>query len=115
MRDAALTAFPSRLGEGSPVAIVEAMMAGVPVVATDAGGTRELVEDGVTGWLVPPGRPDALAAKIAWVHSNPAGARAVAARAREVARDRFNLDRAAEHLIRVYRASLSPCPAPRPG
>jgi 1,4-alpha-glucan branching enzyme len=115
MRDAALAVFPSRLGEGSPVAIVEAMMAGVPVVAADSGGTRELVEDGVTGWLVPPGRPEALRQKIGWAFDHPAAVREISTKAREVARDRFNLDRAADHLIRVYRAALSPCPAPRPG
>lgn len=115
MRGAAAAVFPSRLGEGSPVAVVEAMMAGIPVVATDVGGTRELVEDGVTGWLVPPGRPDALAEEIAWILAHPAEARAVADMGREVARERFDIDRAADHLVQVYRSAISPCPAPRPG
>jgi glycosyltransferase involved in cell wall biosynthesis len=115
LRGAAVAVFPSRLGEGSPVAVLEAMMAGLPVVATDVGGTRELVEDGVTGWLVPPGRPGALAEEIAWILAHPAAARAVADKGREIARQRFTIDRAADHLVRVYGAALSPCPAPRPG
>jgi glycosyltransferase involved in cell wall biosynthesis len=111
MWGATAAAFPSRLGEGSPVAIVEAMMAGIPVVATDVGGTRELIEDGVTGWLVPPGRLEALAAKLAWILANPADARAVADRGRAVARERLDIERAADHLVRVYRSEVPPCPA----
>lgn len=115
MRGAAVAVFPSRLGEGSPVAVLEAMMAGLPVVATDAGGTRELVEDGATGWLVPPGRPERLAERVAWVLRNPAAARTVAERGRAVARERFDIGLTAACLDRVYRSVVSPCPDRRPG
>ncbi len=54
----------SSLWEGFPAVIVEAMTARVPVVATDVSGTRELIEDGVTGLLAPPGDPEALARAI---------------------------------------------------
>jgi glycosyltransferase involved in cell wall biosynthesis len=53
-----------RRSEGMPTAILEAMVAGKPVIATDAGATRELVEDAVTGVLTEPGRPDQTAAAI---------------------------------------------------
>jgi glycosyltransferase involved in cell wall biosynthesis len=51
--------------EGLPVTIMEAMLAGVPVIATDVGSVREEVIDGETGRVVPPEQPDALAAAIA--------------------------------------------------
>jgi len=52
------------LYEGLGVAAIEAMAAGKPVIATQVGGLPELVEDGVTGFLVPPGDPEALASSI---------------------------------------------------
>ncbi len=48
-------------GEGLPVVIMEAMAMGRPIVSTDVGGIGELVADGETGWLVPPGDPERLA------------------------------------------------------
>jgi glycosyltransferase involved in cell wall biosynthesis len=58
--DAWIVALTS-LNEGSPVSLIEAMAAGRPVVATCVGGVPDLVEEGVTGHLVPPGDADALA------------------------------------------------------
>ncbi len=51
--------------EGVPVVLMEAMASGVPVVATQVAGVSELVEDGVSGFVVPPGDVDALAGAIA--------------------------------------------------
>jgi glycosyltransferase involved in cell wall biosynthesis len=55
--------LPSRW-EGSPNAVLEALAAGVPVAATDVGGVRELVQDGASGYLAPPGDAAALAAAM---------------------------------------------------
>lgn len=63
MRTMDIVALPSRL-EGLPTVVVEAMEAGLPVVATDIAGTRELVEDDVTGLLTPVGDPPALASAL---------------------------------------------------
>src|SRR5213076_3415930 len=61
--DVFLMTSPAR-SEGMPTAILEAMLAAKPVVATDAGATRELVIDRETGMLVPPGDPDRVAAAV---------------------------------------------------
>ena len=70
--------------EGTPNAVLEAMAFEVPVVATDAGGTREVLRDGVDGIIVPTGRVDTLTGAIQTVLEHPAEARirAKAARAR---------------------------------
>jgi glycosyltransferase involved in cell wall biosynthesis len=70
--------------EGMSNAILEAMAMQRPVVATDVGGTGEVVQEGRTGYLVPPKDPDALAAAIARVFDDAPAAHALGVRGREV-------------------------------
>lgn len=79
--------------EGCSNAILEAMALGKPVVATDAGGNRELVEDGKTGFLVPVKNPQALADAIVSCIKQPELTRQMGQRAREIILTRFSLDR----------------------
>jgi phosphatidylinositol alpha-1,6-mannosyltransferase len=67
-----LFVLPSLGPEGFPLSATEASAAGVPVVASDVAGVREAVVDGVTGLLVPPGDPDALAGRIEELLADPA-------------------------------------------
>jgi glycosyltransferase involved in cell wall biosynthesis len=75
-------ALPSRY-EGLPLAIVEAMVAGVPVVATGVGAVGDVITDGETGLLVPPRRPERLAAAIRRLLDQPMLATRMAAAARQ--------------------------------
>ncbi len=92
----------SSLHEGLPVAVMEALALGVPVVATAVGGLPEAVTDGVEGRLVPPGRPDLLAAALLEVIGDPERRRAMAdaARARGEA---FGLAASLSRLEAIYR------------
>ena len=83
-----LSALCSR-SEGFPNTVVEAMAAGRAVVATRVGGTPDAVEDGVTGLLVPPSDPAALAAALGALLADPARREAMGARALERAESRY--------------------------
>lgn len=64
LRGARFMVFPSHLYEGSPMAIIEALAVGTPVIAADIGAASEMIEDGVTGRLYPVGNSDKLAAQV---------------------------------------------------
>jgi len=90
--------------EGLPHVVLEAMAEGVPVVATDAGGTGELVEHGVTGMLVPVGDDAALAAAIAALLRDPETARALAGGAARALESRFSYAAMVEETERLLRS-----------
>lgn len=100
-----LFVFPS-LTEGLGSSILEAMQAGVPVVASAAGGIPDLIEDGVTGLLVPPGDDAALAAAIAEVTDNPdVGQRLVSAARQRLSE--FSPETVSSRYLGLYRQILS--------
>lgn len=79
--------------EGLSNALLAAMAAGLPVVATEVGGTGEAVVPGETGWLVPPGRPADLAAAIRRLIASPEEGRRMGAAGRRRAEAEFSADR----------------------
>lgn len=99
MARADLFVLPSRF-EGLPSAIIEAMAAGRAVVACATAGVPELVEDGVTGWLVPVGRPDALARAL--LDAMGRDLTAVGEAGRRRARARFSSAAMAAGFARAY-------------
>ncbi|HEX5086047.1 MAG TPA: glycosyltransferase [Blastocatellia bacterium] len=90
------------LHEGFPNAVMEAMAAGAPVVATAAGGTPELVIDGATGFLVPPADADALALRILDALRNPELSARMAANGRQRVLSQFSMRRMVESVERLY-------------
>ena len=89
--------------EGCPLCILEAMAAGVPVVTTDAGGARELVVVGETGYLVEKGRPDRLAAAVSEILANSERARAMGLAGRRLVIEQFSHTRMLAELEALYR------------
>lgn len=88
--------------EGSPLAVMEYMEAGVPVVATRVGGLPDLIDDGVHGRLVPSGDAGALAGALGELLRHPDARRAMGERARERRRAEFDLDVVVRRLERIY-------------
>jgi L-malate glycosyltransferase len=88
--------------ESFGMAIVEAMAAGVPVVAAETDGAREVVEPNVTGRLVPVGDVDSIARSINELLTDPAERARLGANGQQAARQRFGLERMVEETVRLY-------------
>lgn len=91
--------------EGLPIALMEALVLGVPAVVTDVGGSRELLDDGVEGRLVPPSRPEVLADALRDLLADPERRTAMAAAARTRG-DALRADVATAATEARYRALL---------
>jgi len=99
---AAVVACPSHR-EGFGVVCAEAMAHGRAVVASDVGGLRDLVVDGETGLLVPPGDVPALRSALERLLADPELRRRLGAAGRERARERFSWDRVTDATLQAYR------------
>jgi mannosyltransferase len=95
-------AFTSR-NEGFGLTLIEAMAAGAALVAARAGAAELVVEDGVTGALVPPGDANALVAALEPLMRDPEAAAAMGARGRARVVEKFSLDAEADRIVSVYR------------
>jgi len=92
--------------EGISNTVLEAMAAGLPVVATRVGGNVELVEDGVTGFLVAPQSPSAIASAVARYLADPALARQHGAAGRKRVEEEFSISAMIARYTELYDASL---------
>ncbi|PQV63706.1 Glycosyltransferase involved in cell wall bisynthesis [Abditibacterium utsteinense] len=97
----------STTGEPFGQVIVEAMLAGKPVVATDGGGVPEIVREGQTGLLVPMNDFQALAAAIMWLLQNPAAAQRMGEAGRARALSCFSIQKTAREIEEIYSQLLA--------
>ena len=92
---------PELLGQ----TLLEGMACGIPSICTRVASMPEIVEDGVTGFVVPPNDPDALREKICWMRDHPADAEAMGRRARERVLDKFTWPRVVDLCLTIYDAA----------
>ena len=83
---------------------VEAMLSGVPVVGSAAGGTLDIIEDGVSGLLYKLHSPEDLAQKLMWINRNPHEAAQMALRGKERALQLFSLEHSVSQIANLIAA-----------
>lgn len=88
--------------EGVSLALLEAMAAGLPVIASAVGGLPEVVTDGENGLLIPPQDPEALARALERLLSDPAWAKKLGENARKHVKENFSLDRLGREINEIY-------------
>lgn len=102
LAQASIYALATYYREGVPKSLIEAAAAGLPLIVGDVGGGRELVRDGVNGFVIPVRDAPALAAKIARLLADPAEAARLGRAARADAEARFGIDRINAAQLALY-------------
>ena len=92
---------PELLGQS----LLEGMACGAPSICTRVASMPEIVDDGVTGFIVPPNDPAALREKICWLREHPADAAAMGRRSRERVLDKFTWPRVIDRCLTIYETS----------
>ena len=95
--------FPSRI-ESFGLSVVEAMAAGLPVIAARGGAVAENIEEGLTGRLVPVNDPDALTEAILSLLEDQQSAENRAKAAKGAARDKFSWEKTADRMLELYQS-----------
>ena len=109
LSEASLFALPS-YQEGLPIAILEAMAAGLAIVATPVGGIPEVVRDGFNGFLVTPGDVDALAGKLTVLANDRPLCEVMGRRSREIVEQELNVKPYVKRLVTLYESLLGAKP-----
>lgn len=98
------TRVPELLGQ----TLLEGMACGAPAVCTDVASMPEVVEDGVTGFVVPPNDPESLRSKIIWLRAHAADAAEMGRAARRRVLERFTWPAAARRCLEIYARRVGP-------
>jgi glycosyltransferase involved in cell wall biosynthesis len=106
-RSADVFVYPS-YHEGMPMAVIEAMACGLPIVATRVGGLPDLVCPGLNGSLVPPGQPDQLANAIRQLVVDERLRCSMQINSFQLAQDNFDIEKLVSRLLNIYQALSSP-------
>jgi len=104
--DSQIFALPSE-NENSPNSVAEAMVSGMPVIATDVGGISSMITNNKTGILIRPNDPNELASKITFLLKNPDKRQELSENSKAIARARHEPSQVAEKTIEVYKEILS--------
>ncbi len=99
-------AFPTEYREGVPRVLLEAALAGRPIVTTQTPGCTDVISDGFNGYLVPTRSPQELAARILDLLCDPERARLMGQRAKELVKRDFSLNSTVDHYADLYREFL---------
>jgi glycosyltransferase involved in cell wall biosynthesis len=104
-RSADIFVYPS-YHEGMPMAVIEAMACGLPIIATQVGGLPDLVRPGLNGLLVPAGQPDQLADAIQQLLVDPQMRYSMQAASFRMAQENFDIEKIVSGLLEIYQATL---------
>lgn len=97
--------FPT-LGEPFGKSIIEAMACAKPVIASNIGGPVEIIQDGVTGFLIPPAEPEAIATKINELADNPKKVKQLGLNSRKIIKEKYSWNKIALSYNKVYEKLL---------
>jgi glycosyltransferase involved in cell wall biosynthesis len=101
-----LFVFPTYYPEGFPAVILEAMAAGLPIITCSSGAIKDLIEEGVNGFLIPPKSPDVLANTIAQFCNNPEFSFQMGLRNRQKVEDLYDVRVISRTVSSIYRQLL---------
>jgi len=102
-----IVALPSAYGEGVPKVLLEAAASGLPIVTTDMPGCREVVKEGINGFLVPKEDAKKLAAALKKLIDDPRLCKMMGNNGRKMAEDEFSVERVVNETLDVYSSLLA--------
>jgi glycosyltransferase involved in cell wall biosynthesis len=83
--------------------VIEAMAVGVPVIGTNRGGVKEIIQDGITGYLIPPKKPLKIAEKLIYLFHHPDLAKEMGNNGKEIAKEQFNIQNHTKNIEKVIQ------------